>query len=247
MYQAKKSFIQCISAFFRADYFRIQVLEVTAWMFSNARLLVFAKAPQAGKVKTRLLPAISADQAADLQTRLIFDTLKLVHQNSLCQVQLWCSPSTDHPVFRTAKEKYPISLRLQVGSDLGLRMNNAISESLRYSNSVVLIGCDCPSLTSRDLAEVFSALEQGADIALGPAEDGGYVLVGMKQPIAELFCNMEWGTDRVLSETRSRIRRLGLQCFETKQQWDLDRPEDLERFKSISSSAILRSESEVSG
>ncbi|MCI0654929.1 MAG: TIGR04282 family arsenosugar biosynthesis glycosyltransferase [Methylococcaceae bacterium] len=198
--------------------------------FPDSCLIVFAKAPEPGKVKTRLQPAIGAAQAAKFQTRLLFETLDRVHQRRLCPVQLWCSPTTKHPVFQNASKLYPISLRTQVGTDLGDRMERAISINLETSSAVVLIGCDCPSLTQKDLIDVLRALHHGSDVVLGPAEDGGYVLVGMKKPLPELFRNMRWGTAGVLSETRYRIRRLELQCFETRLQWDIDRPEDLERY-----------------
>jgi rSAM/selenodomain-associated transferase 1 len=202
-----------------------------AWMFPDACLLIFAKAPEPGKVKTRLLPAIDAAQAAALQIRLLFETLERVHRQRLCPVQLWCCPSTRDPVFESAATRYPISLHTQVGSDLGARMERAISINLETSTAALLIGCDCPSLTQEDLIAAFSALHQGSDVVLGPAEDGGYALIGLSRPVPELFGDIRWGTDEVLSETRSRIRRLGLRCFETRLQWDIDRPEDLERYR----------------
>lgn len=199
-------------------------------MFPKSCLVIFAKAPEPGKVKTRLLPTISAGQAAELQTRLIFNTLDLAHRQPLCRVQLWCSPSPDHSVFRSALNRYPIRLHTQVGSNLGFRMRHALSTNLESSGSVILIGCDCPSLTFQDLVDSFSALELEHDLVLGPAEDGGYVMIGMNRPVPELFCDIEWGTDQVLSETRSRIRQRRLRCFETREQWDIDRPDDLKRF-----------------
>ncbi|MGH8499576.1 MAG: TIGR04282 family arsenosugar biosynthesis glycosyltransferase [Methylococcales bacterium] len=205
---------------------------MNSWMFPDACLIIFAKASEPGKVKTRLLPAISAGQAAALQSRLLFETLELTHRQRLCRIQLWCSPSTGHPDFRRALNRYPISLHTQVGTDLGDRMERAIATNLERFTVVVLIGCDCPSLTLQDLIDTLSALHRDSDVAIGPAEDGGYVLIGMKQPVPQLFRNMQWGTSAVLSETRFRIKSLELQCFETREQWDIDRPEDLKRYQS---------------
>ncbi|MGH8551545.1 MAG: TIGR04282 family arsenosugar biosynthesis glycosyltransferase [Methylococcales bacterium] len=205
-------------------------LRTYPWIFPDSCLIIFAKAPEPGKVKTRLQPAIGAAQAAKLQARLIFETLDLVHRCGLCPAQLWCNPSTEDPVFRRASKRYRITLHTQAGTDLGDRMEHAISINLETSGAVVLIGCDCPSLTQQDLTDALSALHHGSDVVLGPAEDGGYVLIGMNQPVSDLFRNIRWGTAEVLPETRSRIRRLGLQCFETRLQWDIDRPEDLRRY-----------------
>ncbi len=200
-------------------------------IFPDARLVVFAKAPVPGKVKTRLLPAISAAQAATLQSRLMSETLAMTHRQRLCRVQLWCSPSAEHPDFRNLLNRYPISLHTQSGTDLGDRMGRAIAANLNRYAAVVLIGCDCPSLCSQDLINAFFALRHGSDVVLGPAEDGGYVLIGMKQSIPDLFHSIPWGTAEVLSETKTRIRRLGLQYHETRCHWDLDRPEDLQRYR----------------
>lgn len=200
-------------------------------MFPEASLLIFAKAPEPGMVKTRLIPAIGAEQAARLHSRLLFETLELSHRQRLCRVQLWCSPSTEHPDFNRALYRFPISLNTQIGMDLGDRMERAIATNLKRFGAVVLIGCDCPSLTRQDLIDTLSALRQGNDLVLGPAADGGYVLIGMKRSLPGLFQNMPWGTAEVLSETRSRIDRLGLRCFETRLQWDIDRPEDLARYR----------------
>ncbi len=205
---------------------------MNSWMFPDARLIIFAKAPEPGKVKTRLLPAISASQAAILHSRLLFETLELTHRQELCPVQLWCSPSTWRPEFQSALKQYPISLHTQIGTDLGDRMERAISTNLERFVAVVLIGCDCPSLTVQDLIDALSALHNGSEVALGPSEDGGYVLIGMNQAVPRLFLKLQWGTAEVLPETRSRIKSLGLQCFETREQWDIDRPEDLQRYRS---------------
>ncbi|MGH8474244.1 MAG: TIGR04282 family arsenosugar biosynthesis glycosyltransferase, partial [Methylococcales bacterium] len=171
--------------------------------------------------------------AAALHSRLLFETLDLTHKQRLCPVQLWCSPSTTHPDFKRAVHEYPVSLHCQCGKDLGERMEQAIAVNLTRFTSVLLMGCDCPSLRVQDLIDSFSALESGCEVVLGPAEDGGYVLIGMKQALPELFLNIPWGSSAVLEETRARIKSLNLPCFETRQQWDLDRPEDLKRYASF--------------
>lgn len=202
-------------------------------MSMEIRLLVFAKAPVPGRVKTRLIPSISSADAAFLHTRLIHRTLRLAQQFAKCQVQLWCSPTPDHPVFQACACEYGVALYTQSGNSLGQRMSCAMDEAISNSSYAVLIGCDCPVLTQDDLDSTIRALRQGYDSVLGPAEDGGYVLIGLRQLVPEIFAGIEWGKSSVLGETRSRIAQLGLSCFELPIRWDLDRPSDLERFRNL--------------
>ena len=93
----------------------------------------------------------------------------------------------------------------------------------------VLIGSDCPSLTAQDLRDAATALELGADAALVPAEDGGYVLIAARTCSRSLFDGIDWGTSRVMEQTRGRLRELGFRWKELEQRWDIDRPEDYDR------------------
>ncbi len=201
-------------------------------------MLVFAKAPVPGQVKTRLIPAISPADAARLHTQLIRRTLRLAQQFSKCQVQLWCSPTRDHPVFELCAREFGVTLHNQSGNCLGQRMSYAMDDAISTRSFAVLIGCDCPVLTLEDLDAAVAALRQGYDSVLGPAEDGGYVLIGMRQSFPEIFAGIEWGTSSVLGATRSRIAQLRLNCFELPTRWDLDRPSDLERFRKLSDSGF---------
>lgn len=201
-------------------------------MFQDSILVIFAKAPQPGQVKTRLFPIMSPVQAARLHAYLLDETLKLTHRQALCRVQLCCSPNPDYAEFKAAARHFGVDLDTQSGKDLGERMQHAIGVNLLRYSAVVLIGCDSPSLTIADLIEVFSALRRGVDVALGPAEDGGYVLIGMTRAHPELFKAMPWGSEQVLAKTRNCIRRLGLTSYETRLQWDIDRPEDWQRYLS---------------
>jgi glycosyltransferase A (GT-A) superfamily protein (DUF2064 family) len=94
---------------------------------------------------------------------------------------------------------------------------------------VLLIGTDCPALDVAALRAAAAALEAGDDAVLVPAEDGGYVLVGLARPVAALFDRIAWGSDRVMRESRERLRAAGLRWRELAPSWDVDRPEDLAR------------------
>ncbi len=108
-------------------------------------------------------------------------------------------------------------------------MHHAAASALGDSDAVVLVGADCPGLGLDYMRRALDCLEQGADAVVGPAEDGGYVLLGLKRAAPELFHDMPWGSDQVLTKTRQRLRKLGWRWLELSVLWDLDRPEDLER------------------
>ena len=105
-----------------------------SYPYPNAVIQVFCKAPLAGTVKTRLMPQLSAEQAADVHRRLALRTLELVCSAPLCPVQLWCAPAVDHPFFTEAAENYALTLLTQSNGDLGQRMDAALSAGI--SNSV---------------------------------------------------------------------------------------------------------------
>ncbi len=200
------------------------------WLVPDARLLVFAKAPIPGKVKTRLTPYLSMQSAADLQQRLVRHTLALACKMRICPVQLWCFPTVEHEFFVNCTKDFPISLHTQNGHDLGERMAFAFTDALKENNLALLIGCDSPTLSANDLKQALSALKSGSDVVLGPAEDGGYVLIGFRhQMVGALFADMPWGTNQVLSKTRSRIFEHQLKWHELPERFHIDRPEDLTR------------------
>ncbi len=194
------------------------------WRFPHAALQIFARAPVPGEAKTRLIPLLGAAGAAELQARLLRRTVETALAAFLAPVQLWCTPDCDHPAFRAWPE---VSRHLQQGGELGERMAHALSSGLRRAERVVLIGTDCPGL---DAAYLQRALEFLADhdVVLGPAEDGGYVLIGCRRPV-EIFHRIDWGTDRVLLQTRERLREAGIGWRELPLRWDVDRPPDLQR------------------
>lgn len=198
-------------------------------VFPEARLLVFSKAPVPGQVKTRLIPALGEAEAARFHERLVRQTIELATRTRFAPVSLWCSPTLDHPIFQDCCQTYGVTLHLQEGNDLGERMAHAFEETLKESTAAVLIGTDCPGLSADDLKMAFEALQHGFDAVLGPAEDGGYVLIGLRRPVPELFMDMPWGSERVLAETRTRLQTLDLSFHELPTRWDVDRPEDLTR------------------
>ncbi|MEW5756016.1 MAG: TIGR04282 family arsenosugar biosynthesis glycosyltransferase [Pseudomonadota bacterium] len=200
-----------------------------AFQFSDALVLVFAKAPVAGQVKTRLVPQLGADAAAALHARLVERTLQTVCSAKLAETELWCAPDCSHDFFQNAAEKYRASLHAQSGEDLGLRMHHAFVDALQRKSRAVLIGTDCPVLDYSYLRQALAALDGPCDLVLGPAEDGGYVLIGLRRPVAGLFDSVPWGTHAVLAETLERAHALGLKSHLLPVLWDVDRPADVAR------------------
>lgn len=199
--------------------------------FAQGRILVFAKAPIPKAVKTRLMPILTPDQAAGLQRQLVTHTLTTVTSGELAPVELWCAPNLYHPFFQTIARHFKITLKSQAGTDLGVRMGDALRETLMTRRYAVLIGTDCPGYSQDYLYAAFKALQGGADAVLGPAEDGGYVLIGLSRYDPELFQGVNWGSDTVLAETRERLKRCGFHWEELPPLWDVDRPNDLLRLE----------------
>jgi glycosyltransferase A (GT-A) superfamily protein (DUF2064 family) len=110
-------------------------------------------------------------------------------------------------------------------------MGRALMVTLRQAKSAVIIGTDCPGLTAADLQEAFAALSTGADVILGPAEDGGYVLIGVRRYSYRLFSGISWGSNQVLQQTRARLSMLNWRGRELGPRWDVDRPYDLKRME----------------
>lgn len=198
---------------------------------SDTVLLIFCKAPLAGQVKTRLIPHLTPEQAAQLHRELTINTLQRATQSLLCPIQLWCAPSIEHEFFHIMARKYRLSLHQQQGEDLGARMNHALNRALTQFKKAILMGCDCPSLTHSDLATAITLLNDDTSTVLAPAEDGGYVLIGLNRPQPELFIQMPWSTPQLMAMTRARCQAQQITYQELTMQWDVDTPADLARYR----------------
>jgi uncharacterized protein len=191
-------------------------------------IAVFAKAPVAGFAKTRLMPRLGAQGAADFQRELIERSVLIALAARTGPVSLWCTPSCDHEAFASLAAIHPIELHQQSGADLGARMLAAF-EILTRDRPTLVIGTDCVVLQERHLVRCAEAMQAGVDVVFLPSEDGGYALVGAARPWPELFSNIEWSTVRVMETTRARVRQLGLRELEPEILWDVDTPADYDR------------------
>lgn len=194
----------------------------------DQRIIVMARCPEAGKVKTRLIPALGPDGAAKLHFCLVENTLKTVRQftnRQSCDIEVqFTGGSTDD-----MQRLFGVDLQYtpQQGESLGDRMSFAIGKAFADGcRRVVVIGTDCPELETRHLEEAFSALHH-SDVTIGPAIDGGYYLIGMREHYQSLFENVNWGNSTVFQETLQNLRRINKSSSLLPALSDVDFPEDL--------------------
>jgi rSAM/selenodomain-associated transferase 1 len=202
----------------------------------GACLLVFARDPRPGRVKTRLVPALGPDLAVAVYRELLRDTLQTAAGSTAARLELWVDRPDPGSYLTEAAHTAGMQLHSQRGSDLGLRMHHALAHALARCGSAVLIGSDCPEFDPDYLDRAFDALRH-RDAVIGPAADGGYVLIGLKRPQPALFRGIRWGGPQVLETTRARLRSLGLDWQELRTLHDLDEPGDLARFPRLAARA----------
>lgn len=195
-----------------------------------ARIIVFAKAPRPGGVKTRLCPPLSPESAALLHARMVRHTLATACAAAPGRVELHCSPMTDDPFFIECAHAHGIGLRAQAGGDIGRRMAHAMRDASRMQ-PLLLIGTDCPARSADELRIALRALHEGDDAVLGPVDDGGYSLIGLARFEPAIFEGIEWSTARVGMQTRARFAQLGLRWRTLPPSWDVDLPADLQRLR----------------
>jgi uncharacterized protein len=196
-------------------------------MVDPTAIAVLAKAPVAGFVKTRLIPTLGAQGAATLASRLIERAAATACKAAVGPVTLWVAPDETHPLLQALQAQHGVTLRRQPEGDLGARMHAAVAAAGRPT---LVIGSDCAALTAGHLRTAAEALRH-CDAVIIPAEDDGYVLIGLCSPQPGLFADMVWSTSSVMEETRRRLRSLGLTWRELDTLWDVDTPADLARLR----------------
>jgi len=204
---------------------------------------IFAKAPVPGAVKTRLIASLGERGAAELHCRLLRHAARTVALARVGEVELWTTAGADPALLHDITGLSGNPFRMQPDGDLGARMSVAIADGLARAPGVVLLGVDVPGMCAEDLRQAREVLAHGYDAVLGPAEDGGYWLIGLSRRArglgngvegeaartGALFRAVAWGTPGVLQATRERLRSLGWRWHELPVRWDVDRPEDLRR------------------
>ncbi|MBI5437920.1 MAG: TIGR04282 family arsenosugar biosynthesis glycosyltransferase [Nitrosomonadales bacterium] len=192
------------------------------------RIIIFAKAPQPGFAKTRLIPALGQDGAAKLARQMLFNTLHEAVAAEAGQVELCVTPDIHEAAWRGIQLAAGIEVSGQGGGDLGARLARAARRGLAHGEPVLLIGTDCVEMSAPLLRSAAAALEH-KDAVIHPAADGGYALLGLARFHMLLFENMAWSSDRVASETIGRIGKLGWSLEMGAPLHDIDGPGDLGR------------------
>ena len=193
-------------------------------------IAILAKAPVPGYAKTRLIPVLGADGAAALQAAMLKRTLAMALAAGIGPVTLWCAPDRSHPAFAEAAAQ-GVALAEQPAGDIGQRMQTAMAAATT-SGGIIVIGTDCPALTPGHLRQAAVALA-GEDAVVIPAEDGGYVLLGLRQANAAVFSGVAWSTPQVMAQTRARLAAAGLRHAEFSPLFDVDRSSDLPRLYAL--------------
>lgn len=193
-------------------------------------LVIFAKAPLVGQVKTRLCPPLSPEAAAQLAQCFLIDTVERACRLPSVRVFLAITPAGSEPLFR-ALLPFPVDYLVQRGESLGEREHNVFVDLLRRgATSIVLIGSDIPTLPLSHLQGAFHHLEDArTDAVFGPSRDGGYYLVGMRTLHSELFEHISWSTSSVMADTRAQAKQHGLHVTFVPPWYDVDNKDDLER------------------
>ena len=193
-------------------------------------ILLFAKAPIAGSVNTRLIPDIGVEKATNLQSNLIHQRLSMLTKAQLSQVILMCAPDIQHECFASCAEKYPVKLVAQSGCNLGERMFNGVSAALQTYKYCVVIGTDAPALDEVLIEQSIKVLHTDKEVVFVPAEDGGYVLLGMRHAHGVLFKDIDWGSAEVMQQSRHKLKMNKIPFRELTTCWDVDRLEDYQRY-----------------
>ncbi|AWB35685.1 glycosyltransferase [Orrella marina] len=199
---------------------------------TGTALIILAKAPVPGFVKTRLIPAVGSAGAAAIAESLLTHTLGQAIESNADRIELCASPEPTHPSIRQALDRVSgwansrLHLSRQPPGDLGHRMDHSISRLLAHHGKVLLIGTDAPALTADKLRQSSAALDRSPAVFV-PAYDGGYALVGMTTEAPFLFENMAWSTPAVMATTRQRLREQQWSWTELDPVHDIDEPQDL--------------------
>ena len=194
------------------------------YRFPDACIAMFARAPFIGQVKTRLIPALGEQGALDLHIWLMQRQIMVLNSSQLSIRQLWVDRVPEHSAFKNFEGE----IKLQQGESLGDKMCNTLQVLLKHFSRVLIIGSDCAELDETYLEQALQNLnDPGVDVVIGPARDGGYVLIGMKQPHQELFQGIQWGSESVRQDTLNIIRSIGLQYSELLPLRDIDTADDL--------------------
>jgi len=200
------------------------------YRYPTIKILIFTKPPLAGKCKTRLIPCLGEHGAAQLQESLLLKIISDLIEFNLCPFEIWQSEESNY--FTQLQVGSELVINTQQGNDLGERMSNAMSNGLLASEGVLIIGSDCAEYTESYFEKAIRSLLNQKSV-IGPAYDGGYLLIGLTRLYPELFLNIKWGSSQVLARTLKALNNLSIHYSTLEPLHDIDRPEDLPLLRKI--------------
>jgi len=199
-------------------------------------IIQFAKWPQLGKVKTRLAKTLGDQVAFDAHIELTLNVLNNLTSAKQGTVELWFDQllaNSEGQGLVDACKSQSVTVSTQYGNDLGERMYHALFSGLKSFDKVIIVGSDCPTVDKSYLVDAINALDSSS-LVMGPAEDGGYVLLGASKVKPTLLDNIAWGCGEVLQSTVSNAEGLDLSCVLLDTTWDVDEYDDYLRWKNTS-------------
>jgi len=194
----------------------------TGRIHAQGKCLIFARTPELGKVKTRLQPALGVEGCLDLHQQLVQITIENAVSAQIAPVEIWHTGDADHSFWQQQASSYPLSFTEQPSGDLGERLSQAFAQSLSSGEG--------SELRAEYLQQAVRALERGEQCVIGPAEDGGYVLIGLRTPKPFLFEDISWGGDKVLKQTLEAAAQADCSVHLLNPLRDIDIAEDLDHF-----------------
>jgi len=198
---------------------------------SSCCVIVFAKRPVLGEVKTRLAKKTGKGNAVRIYKAMLQTLLAKLSSQNTCNVELWCYPDAKHPFLRKCASQYGVVLKRQRGKDLGMKMGRALKLSLKKYKTCILVGTDIPDIDCKDINVSHELLNQGNDLVILPTFDGGYGLIGMQRHMPFLFRNIAWSTARVMKQTLHKVEKSGLRYCLLERKMDIDTKEDLANYQ----------------
>jgi len=199
---------------------------------NRQQLIIFIKAPVPGFCKTRLIPFLSPEDASEFYKTLVNTCFRNIQPINNTNISIYTYPDINNPFITQLSQQHSTTCHIQTGENLGERMFNALQQSLKTHKKSVLIGTDCPVLDQSYLEQAFKALDQH-DMVLGPANDGGYVLIGATKIESHLFNNINWGTDSVLKQSLNNANKANYKTHLLDTLWDVDTPEDYMKYQRL--------------
>jgi len=203
------------------------------YKYPDFRLIMMARAPVSGKVKSRLARTIGNRRAAGVYRNMLRTQISKLLAAKICPLELHVCAPVQHPLFMAMRRGGVVRVEQQRGNNLGSRMHHAIRSGLQRADAVILIGADVPGISVEQIRQVCTLISGQDELIIMPAEDGGYGLLAMRKVDAGLFRGVHWGSQRVCKQTVKRATQLGISYRLFSSCYDIDFQRDLARLRKL--------------